>query len=259
MLYQPRKTVWRQSCQFLVSGCKFLVRRKLETGNRKPRTIALALLLLAVTLSACVAVGPAPSRRAPSPRDDAPSTTSGRVDPADAERLRRVMIPLLQAMDHPCRVDQVRVGIINQNEINAANAGNCEFYVTMGLLRRANDDQLRGILAHELAHQDLGHVAKAQVLGAGLNILAAGLQQLFPATGALAPIAGELVARGYSRSEEFAADRHGVDILRRAGYSKETLLDALTWIRQVSGSAGGGFLSTHPGLDERIATIQKLR
>ncbi len=140
-----------------------------------------------------------------------------------------------------------------------ANAGNCEFYVTAGLLRRANEDQLRGIFAHEIAHEDLGHVAKAQVLGAGLNILAAGLQQLFPASGVLAPIAGELVARSYSRNEEYAADRHGVEILRRAGYSKETLLDSLTWIRRVGGDGGGGFLSTHPGLDERIATIQKLR
>ncbi len=225
-------------------------------------TIAVALLLLAAAMSACVAVGPAPSTRR-APREDyptpPPSSSARRVDPYEAERLRRVMVPLLQAMDHPCRVDQVRVGIINQNEINAANAGNCEFYVTMGLLRRANDDQLRGVLAHEIAHQDLGHVAKAQVLGAGLNILSAGLQQLFPAAGALAPIAGELVARGYGRTEEYAADRHGVDILRRAGYSKETLLDALTWIRRTAGDGGGGFLSTHPGLDERIATIEKMR
>ena len=71
-------------------------------------------------------------------------------------------------------------------------------------------------------------------------------------------VMGELVARGYGRTEEYAADRHGVDILRRAGYSKETMLDSLTWIRRVSGSAGGGFLSTHPGLDERIATIEKM-
>jgi predicted Zn-dependent protease len=168
------------------------------------------------------------------------------------------MVPLMQAMDHPCRLEQARVGIVNQNEINAANAGNCEFYVTMGLLRRADDGQLRGVLAHELAHQDLGHVAKAQVLGAGLNILAAGLQQLFPAAAAVAPIAGELVARSYGRSEEFAADRHGVDILRRAGYSKDTMLDSLTWIRRVSGDSGGGFLATHPALDDRISTIQRL-
>jgi predicted Zn-dependent protease len=169
------------------------------------------------------------------------------------------MVPLLHAMDRPCPADQVRIGIINQDEINAANAGNCEFYVTMGLLRRASDDQLRGVLAHEIAHQDLGHVAKAQVLGAGLNILAAGLQQMFPAAGALAPVAGELVARGHGRTEEYAADRHGVDILRRAGYSKDTMLNSLNWIRRVSGDSGGGFLATHPALDDRIATIQKLR
>jgi Zn-dependent protease with chaperone function len=163
-------------------------------------------------------------------------------------------------MDRPCRLDQVRVGIIDQPEINAANAGNCEFLVTTGLLHRANDEQLRGVLAHEVAHQDLGHVAKAQVLGAGLNIVAASLQQLFPASGLLAPVAGQLIARGYGRTEEYAADRHAVDILQRAGYSKETLLDSLTWIRRVSGSAGGGgFLSTHPAIDDRIATIQRLR
>lgn len=225
-------------------------------------TTAIAALLASVTLSACIAVGPAPSRRAPRDEYSAPPPpySTRRGETGDAERLRRVMVPLLQAMDRPCRVDQTRVGIINQSEINAANAGNCEFYVTLGLLRRANDNQLRGVLAHEVAHQDLGHIAKAQVLGAGINILAAGLQQLFPGAASVAPVAGELVARGYGRSEEYAADKHAVDILSRTGYGKDTMLDALTWIRRTSGSgAGGGFLSTHPALDDRIATIQRLR
>ena len=230
-----------------------------EISNQRLQKSLLALLVSAAIFSSCVVATEQPSRRAP--RDDSSSSrapSAGRVDPHDANRLRQVMLPLLQAMDHPCRADQVRIGIINENEINAANAGNCEFYVTMGLLRRANDDQLRGVLAHEIAHEDLGHVAKAQVLGAGLNIGASLLQQLFPAAGVLAPIAGELVARGYGRTEEYAADRHGVDILRRAGYSKETMLDALTWVRSVAGSGGGGFLSTHPGIDDRITTIERL-
>jgi len=220
------------------------------------------LVLAAVELSACIAVGPAPSRR---PSRDSysappPSYSSNRADTFDGERLRRVLLPLFQAMDHPCRTDQVRIGILNQDEINAANAGNCQFYVTSALLRRADEDQLRGVLAHELAHQDLGHVAKAQTVGAGLNILSAGLQSLFPAAGALAPIAGELVARGYSRSEEYDADKHGVEILRRAGYSKDTMLNSLNWIRRsAGGGGGGGFLSTHPALDDRIAIIQRMR
>jgi predicted Zn-dependent protease len=114
-------------------------------------------------------------------------------------------------------------------------------------------------MAHEIAHQDLGHVAKAQILGAGLNVGAALLQQLIPASGALIPIAGTFIARGYGRKEEYAADRHAVDILRRAGYSKDTMIDALSWIRRVSGTGGGGFLSTHPALDDRIAELQRLR
>jgi predicted Zn-dependent protease len=66
--------------------------------------------------------------------------------------------------------------------------------------------------------------------------------------------------RAYGRNEEYAADRHAVDILRRAGYPKENLVDALIWIRRVSpSSGGGGFLSTHPALDDRIATIQRLQ
>jgi len=231
-----------------------------ESKNQWLEKSLLALLISAALLSSCVVATEQPSRRAP--RDSysysPPASSSARLDPRDANRLRQIMLPLLQAMDHPCRPDQVRIGIINQNDINAANAGNCQFYVTMGLLRRASDDQLRGVLAHEIAHEDLGHVAKAQVLGAGLNIGASVLQQLFPAAGLLAPIAGELVARGYSRSEEYAADRHGVDILRRAGYSKETMLDALTWIRRAAGSGGGGFLSTHLGIDDRIASIERL-
>jgi len=237
-----------------------------ETNSKKHKrgTQSIALFLAGAALSACMAVGPAPNGRR-APREEYPSpppsstSSSRRTDSREVDRLRRVMVPLFRGMNQPCRVDQTRVGIINQDELNAANAGNCEFYLTMGLLRRANDDQLRGILAHEIAHQDLGHVAKAQVLGAGLGILSAGLQQLFPGAGALAPIAGELVARGHSRNEEYAADRHAVEILQRTGRSKDDLVDALTWIRRNSGSGGGGFLSTHPALDDRIMTVQRLR
>jgi predicted Zn-dependent protease len=169
------------------------------------------------------------------------------------------MIPLIKAMDRPCPVDELQVSIVNQSEINAGNAGGCQFLVTAGLLQRANDDQLRGVLAHEIAHQDLGHVARQQVLNTGLGIGTALLERIFPGSGAIAPLAGTLIARGHGRTEEYAADRHGVDILRRAGHPAEIMADTLTWLRSVSGAGGGGFLSTHPALDERIAELRKLR
>jgi predicted Zn-dependent protease len=185
---------------------------------------------------------------------------SRRVDPRLQERLYNVMAPLLRAMDHPEDAKQVRVGITDDPEINAANAGNGQFLLTRGLLEKANDEQLRGVLAHEIAHEDLGHVAKLQMLGTGLNLGIILLEKLFPGSSAITPIAGSFIANSYSRSEELAADRHGVEILRRAGYSKQVMIDALTWISRTSGGrAGGGFLSTHPATEERIASLKRLQ
>src|SRR2546422_2720600 len=83
------------------------------------------------------------------------------------------MVPLLKVMDHPLSPGQVKVGVMDDPSINAASAGNGEFLVTTGLLQKANDDQLRAVLAHELAHQDLNHVQKTQTLGSAEVGLAA--------------------------------------------------------------------------------------
>ena len=183
--------------------------------------------ILAILLSGCVvADGAAP--RADSRNDDRRQPANTRqVDSRQAERFYRIMTPLLKNMDRPKSPKDVRIGIIDEADINVANAGGGEFYVTTGLLEKANDEQLRGIMAHEIAHDDLGHVAKAQGLGVGLNLGVILLEQLIPGSSAVTPIAGSLIARGYSRNEEYAADRHGVEILQRAGYSKDVLINAL--------------------------------
>ena len=214
-------------------------------------------LSLTLTLTGCVVSGtgsPAPERqsqRAPTVR---------KLEPRQAERLYGIMVPLLRAMDNPKTQKQVKVGVIDDPQINAANAGGGQFYVTTGLLEKANDRQLTGIMAHEIAHDDLGHVAQLQILGAGLNVGIVLLEQLVPGSSLVTPIAGSLIARGYSRSEEYAADRHAVEILRRAGHSKDVMIDALTWVTRASGGDGaGGFLSTHPATRDRIEQLARLR
>lgn len=192
----------------------------------------------------------------------AQSQSSVRTVPFDsrqAERLKRTMVPLLEATDKRNSANQVRIGLIDDPSINAANAGGGEFYVTTGLLQKASDEQLRGVLAHEIAHDDLGHVAKAQVLGAGLNIGVVLLEQLIPGSSAVTPIAGTLIARGYSRKEEFAADRHGMELLDRAGFHPQTMERTLQWIlsQEKRGGGGGGFLSSHPATEDRIAALRK--
>jgi hypothetical protein len=114
--------------------------------------------------------------------------------------------------------------------------------VTQGLLSQANDEELRGVLAHEIAHEDLGHPAKAQLVGAGVGIGVALLEQFFPGSSALAPLAGSLITNNYTRPMELEADRHAVTLLERAGYSKQTMIDTLSWLARHNGDSGGGFL-----------------
>jgi len=224
----------------------------------KAKMSAACLLSGATLLFGCAAGTSAPpSRGSAEPAGATARTTT--VDPAQGERLKRIMVPLIQVMNHPRPLNQVKVGVIDDPQINAASAGGGEFYVTAGLLRQANDEQLMAVLAHEIAHDDLGHVAKAQALGVGVGIGAIILDQIFPGSGQLAPVAGALITRSYSRKEEYAADKHGVALLSRVGQPKEVMINTLSWLMQREGAGGGGgFFATHPATGDRIEALREL-
>jgi predicted Zn-dependent protease len=175
------------------------------------------------------------------------------------ERIKSVILPLLQATDRRIAAEGVRLTIVDEAAINAASAGHGRFYVTTGLLSQATDEQLRGVLAHEIAHEDLGHPSKAQILGAGVGFGAVLFEKVFPGSGAIAPIAGTVVTSHYTRPMELAADRHAIKLLQRAGYSKTTMVNTLAWLMQRNGDTGGGMFATHPATSERIQALQAVR
>ncbi len=224
------------------------------------KTTLVALLAALSLAAACAAPvsSPSPSSSGGSttPTASAPRSTA-RIDPAQAERLKRVMLPLVQAADNKRPLNQVKVGIVDDDHINAGSAGEGQFIVTTGLLRKANDQQLAGVLAHEVAHDDLGHVAKAQRLQTGVAIGMVILDQIIPGSGQLTPVAGTLISRAYGRHEEYQADAHGAEILKRAGYSPKVMEQTLTWLLNTEGGSEGGFFSTHPATDDRIAALRR--
>ena len=221
------------------------------------RNTALALALTGTLAAGCSAVGPMPDGSGSPSGQASGGPAMERVSAQDAARLRRVIEPLAKAADHPPK--QVTVGILSDKSINAANAGNGEFYVTRGLLDRANDEQLRAIMAHEFAHNDLGHVAKAQRLQAGVAVGSAIIEQVIPNAAIITPFAGTLITRKYSRNEELEADKHGVTLLRRVGSSKESMVSTLTWLATSEGGGeGSGWFSTHPGTNDRIQALRQM-
>jgi putative metalloprotease len=188
-----------------------------------------------------------------------PRAYSNRRGDQQMARVRAVMLPLLRAADHRLDYDDIEISIVDNPEINAANAGDGRYYVTTGLLNRATDEQLRGVLAHEIAHEDLGHPAKAQLVGTGLSLGVALLEQVFPGSSSFTPLAGSLISSSYTRPLELEADRHAVMLLERAGYSRTTMVHTLDWLMRLNGDSGGGILSTHPATSERIRALYSRR
>lgn len=172
-----------------------------------------------------------------------------------AQRLYRISTPLLRAMEHSLKPQQVSVGIVAADAINAAKGGGGKFILTTGLLERANDDKLRGVMAHEIAHEDLGHVTRLKLSATGVNMVL--LKKLATADTAVSLIEGPLITLSFSRSEENHADRQSVAILERAGYQREVVIEALIWMAK-SSTGSGNFISSHPNISERVKTLQTM-
>ena len=226
------------------------------------RILTAAPILLGLAACSQLDVNESPSGTSQSPQKYGVAAGDQPVAPlsaAQAQRLQRLMDPLIQHMNRPIPAGNVKVTVLKDSHINAANGGGGDFYVTSGLLQKADDDELRGILAHEIAHADLGHVNKVQTVGAAVGIGTALLGAIWPASEQLSPLAGRLVLSHYSRTEETAADRHGVEILRRAGHQgKAIMVNALAWLTSTEGGSSGGFFSTHPATADRIRDLQAM-
>ncbi len=70
-----------------------------------------------------------------------------------------------------------------------------------------------------------------------------------------APAAGPVGAA----DAEYAADRHGVELLLRTGRDGKLIMaNTLEWLMQTAGSRGGGFFATHPGTEDRIQKVRSM-
>lgn len=140
---------------------------------------------------------------------------------------------------------------VDSDEINAFATPGGFVYVTTGLLKAAeNKAQLASVMGHEIAHINKKHGIK----GLKQAVAAKGIANVAGVDSSqIAQIAYQLaVDLPQSRSFEYEADNHGLQILQQSGYPAEAFANFLTKLQ------GGGtpeFLRTHPSSDNRIEAI----
>jgi predicted Zn-dependent protease len=122
-------------------------------------------------------------------------------------------------------------------------------------LSAGDDNQLAGLLAHEVAHIDLRHavrqMARTAAARTGLRILSLGRGALLArAIGSME----ELIEKGYGVREELEADRSAVAIAAQAGFDPRAYPFFLKSVldRRLDQT---GYFRSHPAIPERLRAL----
>lgn len=152
--------------------------------------------------------------------------------------------------------------VLENKDINALSTPGGYVYVNSGLMEKADDDELAAVVGHEVGHIAARHSVQAMqsqnllsvgMIGASVFIKSDKKQQAMEWAG----VALNLIMLGYSRGDEFEADKLGVRYAYYAGFDPNgevTFLEKLQ--EQDKGNSTDKtlvYLRSHPLYSDRIA------
>lgn len=202
---------------------------------------------------------------------------------------------IVKELSHKMNIPMPRLFITPSKQANAFATGrdphNASVAVTEGILDVLSEDELRGVLAHELSHvknRDILVASIAAVMASAISFI--GNMALFGGSddedrggGAFAivaaillPIAASLIQLAISRQREFGADESGAKTIGNGKHLAQALIKihdstkrrpvhtnpALSslYIENPLGSLRGltKLFSTHPPVEERVRRLEKI-
>ena len=210
---------------------------------------------------------------------------------------------IVQRLSQRAGLPMPRVYIIPDASPNAfatgRNPDHAAVAATEGILRLLSEDELAGVVAHELAHvkhRDILISSVAATIAAAIMFTAhmARYAAMFGggrssddreggsnpiallATVILAPVAAMLIQSAISRSREFAADAGGAEICGNPESLASALLrleqgaaampmqvnqaaEPLYIVKPFKGGGIAGLFSTHPPVEERVRRLRQMR
>ncbi len=163
--------------------------------------------------------------------------------------------------------------IIEDDELNAFTIPGGHVYIHRGLYDKLDDDELAAVIGHEIGHVAARHIVKKMQAALGYQVLStvaliaysknadekekkqAGYLAYAGAT------AFNLVRLGYSRKDEFEADKLGYQYSTRAGFAPDGMAKALEELKEQEnkGVSVLYILRSHPYLDQRIDRLKQMQ
>jgi heat shock protein HtpX len=206
--------------------------------------------------------------------------------------------PMVKRLCERMELPEPKLWVIPEDAPNAfatgRNPSHSSVAVTMGLLKLMNDEEIEGVIAHELGHiknRDILISSIAATMGAAITYLAhfamffggrrdddeEGTNPIAAiAMMLLAPLAAAMIQMAISRTREYSADAAAAKytgsprglmsaLQKLEGWSKRIPMDAsptmshMYIIKPFTGQSMARLFSTHPATEERIARLKQLR
>jgi predicted Zn-dependent protease len=198
-------------------------------------------------------------------RRELPRSSNG----AYQAELQRVGQRIVRASGSEIPAGEWEFVVFASDQLNAFALPGGHVGVFEGMMRLVggSDDELAAVVGHEVAHVTQRHsaqrVGSAQISQAGIGAIATALELGGYAdsrtTGTLLGAGAEYgLMRPFSRSQELAADRVGLEYMARAAYDPAAAIRFWRKMQAQGGSQVPAFLSTHPADAERIARLAEL-
>jgi len=218
------------------------------------------------------------------------------VTPEENSQVYARVFPIVQSLTQRMELPMPKLWLLPDPSPNAfatgRNPAHASVAFTAGILQLMSDQELEGVVAHELGHvknRDILTSSIAATLAAAITFLARMAFWFGPrgddeeerggAFGALAmmilaPLAAMLIQMSISRTREYAADEASANVTRNPGELISALGKLDNWshripmagatpstahlfiVKPFSGSSIMRLFSTHPSTEDRIARLQ---
>ena len=131
---------------------------------------------------------------------------------------------------------------------------NFSVHVTQGLMKILNsEEEIAGVLGHEIGHVRLGHYNKGVGRKIGWAILGAALGKSGQIAQAVGNVGMNLAESGFSRGQEVEADDYGTELLKKAGY------DPYGLYRAMKEFANNNYVTQPNGFNSHPPTARRLK
>lgn len=146
--------------------------------------------------------------------------------------------------------------------VNAFALPGGQIFITAGLLGRLkSEDQLAGVLGHEIGHVVHRHSAQQMAKGefyhglAGAATAASGDY----GTAQIANYVAQIKMMKFGRDDELQSDEFGVRFMIESGYDPNAMIEVMEILAEASGGDMNRdeFMSTHPSPANRISKIKE--